>query len=68
MSRGSSPIRTSRSPTMTECERGASTIALATAGELSASPMPVMPSSVETRTMAASCVPLASCAIDGMRR
>ena len=56
---GSWPTRSSPRPRATACEEGISTIVRATYGDVSASPMPTMPSSVCTRTTKASWVPSA---------
>ena len=54
VSSGFSPSRISRSPQAMLWLNGASTIALMTSGEASASPIPSNPSSVRTRTRTAS--------------
>src|ERR1043165_830157 len=50
------------------CEVGASTMALATAGEESTSPIPVMPASVWTFTKSVSWLPSARSLTSGRRR
>src|SRR5687768_16726902 len=60
MSNGDSPTNCIARPWHLSVDTGASSTAFAINGDVSASPTPVMPSSVWTRTRNASCVPSAT--------